>query len=272
MSTYQQVDPAKFINVSQQLPAHGRGAWVKEGIDFEYRYTINPPGAARIGTVAEKSLAHWAVAAGAAAIQRRLQKLGFMGMISAGDYGCWGSVTDAAFRKFQAASKDPDGGAQLVVDGLCGRSDSRALWTPLIDAAEKQYGIPSHFLRGEMYHESNLDAGAVGYYIYYQRSDGSTRYGGVDRGIAQCNSDANSSVTWDQAFDPTFIIPWSASRMKTYYNKFKSSYPSQPDSVLWDAAICAHNNPTAAEAWAKAGMPTTTDAASYVSAVKSAIY
>jgi hypothetical protein len=272
--TYTQVDPESFIHLdtATPLPTHGRGAWTPYGIGFDTRYRTVPKDLAipypQLGTIPDRNLDCWAVAAGIHALQRRLIQLSFLEPVAPSEFGFFGPRTDAAVRAFQAATKDPGTSQKLEVDGIVGRTDSRALWTPLIDAAEKSFAIPQHILRGETMHESALDVGAVGWYIFYEGAD----YRGVDRGMSQINSRANASITWAQAFDPVFALPWSARRLRTYHDGFESDFPNRAQSLYWDAAICAHNNPSAARAWVKASEPTTTAAATYVSSVRKAIY
>jgi peptidoglycan hydrolase-like protein with peptidoglycan-binding domain len=266
MATLFEVDPETFINQAASEPANGRGAWTRKGIDFDYRYSLAPKKSLRIGKRCEVSLDHWAVAAGVWAIQRRLRSLGYMDEIPTNLRGIFNYRTKQAVKRFQADNRDPDGGAELVVDGTVGRSDARALWTPVIDKAERMNGIPNHLLLGETNHESALDPGAIGYYIYYPG------YRGVDRGMSQINSLYNPQVSWMDAYHPHTSINWSGERLRSYYNKYKKDYPDQPDDVLWDAAVCAHNNPSAAGTWARTGNAPTEQAAGYVQAVKNAIY
>lgn len=275
MATFLQVDPERLVDQTNHVPLHGRGAWTKEGIGFDYRPRLNPLGYPRIGTVAEKSLAHWAVAAGVAAIQRRLSAFGFMAPLPDDELGVFGPKTSQGVQAFQSDNADPASGGALWVDGIVGSSDSRALWTPEIDMAEDRYGIPDHLLRGEVNHESAMDAGAIGYIIYYAKIIGTQttyQYRGVDRGLCQINSVAHSEVSWRDAMDPTVSIPWSGASLRAHYDQFKKWYPQQLTSVLWDAAVCAHNNPAAATNWARYGSAPTEAAALYVGYVKTARY
>lgn len=273
---FNQVDPETFVKPAQTLPPNGRGAWTRTGIGFDYRYALNPEGEPRIGTVCERSLDHWAVGAGSWAIQSRLIVLGHLEALQDAEWGIFGPKTKAAVSAFQEVSTDPAGkGVPLSVDGTVGRSDARALFTPLIEAAERAYRIPADLLVGETNHESRLDPGALGYFIYYSSPQGSSTnlaYRGVDRSMSQINSRAQAQATWAQAFDPVFSLDWSAKRLRTYHDSYAALYPSQSDGVLWDAAVCAHNNPSAASTWARTGQPPTVAAATYVSGVKTARY
>lgn len=266
MSTLFEVNPDSFIDKSTQSPAFGRGAWAKSGIGFDYRYMVSPSVETRIGTLAEVSLSHWAVAAGSWAIQQRLIELGFLAPVDDSERGIFGLKTKAAVIAFQKANVDPDGGRQLDADGTVGKSDARALFTPAILTAEKTYGIPNRLLVGETNFESMLDPGAVGYYIYYPD------YRGVDRGMSQINGLSNSQVSWLQAFNPAFSADWSGARLRSFFDRYHVAYPRQSVSSLWDAAICAHNNPSAAGVWAATGIAPTAAAAKYVAGVKNAIY
>jgi hypothetical protein len=267
---FNQVNPEKFVEPLHGKPANGRGAWTRTGIGFDYRYMINPETQPRIGTVCERSLDHWAVGAGTWAIQSRLIALEYLPPIANAEWGIFGPKTEAAVSTFQQGNLDPAGkGVRLAVDGTVGRSDARALFTPLIKVAQADYHIPDDLLLGETNHESRLDPGALGYFIYY----GSTLdYRGVDRGMSQINSKANAGISWAQAFDPVFSLEWSAKRLREYHDTFAVRYPDQPQQVLWDAAVCAHNNPSAATIWARTGNPPTETAAAYVSGVKMARY
>jgi len=269
MAIYPSVDPERFIDPTRNLPANGRGAWTREGIGFLNRYTINPDGQPRIGTVAEQSLAHWSVAAGCHTIQTELIRAGHLAALADGERGIFGPRTHTAVKAFQYANTDPETGAQLVVDGIFGRPDARALFTPIIDAAEARHGVPRHLLRGECNHESALDPGSVGFYIYYGTE---FEYRGVDRSAFQINSKAWASITWAQAYDFRFAADWSAKRMRYYRDLFASRYPGKSNDLYWDAAVLAHNNPSAAGKYANTGVMPSSSAAAYVSGVLNAIY
>lgn len=265
MTVFHDIDPMlAFIRVNQSLPAFGRGAWTRTGIGFEYRYMINPVGQARIGTVAEKSLAHWAVAAGTWGIQERLISLGHMEPIDISEAGIFGPKTEAAVKGFQGRNNDPESGTALTVDGIVGMSDARGLFGSMIDDTELKYKIPERFLLGETNHESRLDPGAIGYYIYYPD------FRGVDRGLSQINS--KTYADWFRSMSPAFAIDWSGARLRKAFDDFTKAYPSRAAATLWDAAICNHNSPAAAAQWAKNGIPPSDLAATYVSNTKAARY
>lgn len=259
-----QVDPEGFVDETSE-PEHGRGAWNRKGIDFDYRYALSPTQAQRIGTRCEESLDHWAVGAGCLAIQHRLANLHFYEM-RASERGVFNSRMKTAVKAFQGQNSDPINGAQLQQDGTVGTSDARALFTPVILEAERKYRVPDKLLLGETVHESALDPGAVGYYVYYPD------YRGIDRGMSQINSRANAIVSWGDAFNPSFAIDWSGHRLRTIFDQFKAQFPSTSEFELWNAAVCAHNNPSAAGKWARDGVPPTPEAAKYVQAVRNSTY
>jgi len=261
---YREVDPESFIDVPNATPEHGRGAWTREGIDFDYRYRLAPLARQRVGRHPDRSLSHWAVAAGTAAIQRRLVELECLDPVV--DHGVFNRKTAEAVSRFQLMENDPDGGAELIVDGIVGRSDARALFTPLVDQAEVTHRIPNRLLLGQTVHESALDPGAVGYFIFYPD------YRGVDRGFSQINSRAHPDITWQQAFDPVFALRYSGKRMRETYDTYRKAHPKRRKAVLWDAAVCAHNSPVNGKKWAQTGTAPTEQAASYVAAVKNARY
>jgi hypothetical protein len=267
MATFTSIDPESFINTTSKTPRNGRGAWNAKGKAngaWNYAWIKGQP---NIGSNAETSLDAWACGAGVAGYQEILVQLGALTVKFR--RGVFGKSTMEAVKRFQGKSFDPETSKPLQVDGTIGTSDARALLTPIIDKAEKKYGIPDHNLRGETKLESGLDVGAVGYYIYYGSS---LAYRGVDRSSSQINSAAHPNITWDDAFNPFFAIDWSGARMRGAYDSFKKANPRTSDSILWDAAVCYHNNPSAAQVWARNGAAPTEATASYVAAAKTARY
>lgn len=259
MTTLLKVDPESLINTTKKTPKNGRGAWTKLGIDFANVYMLAPEGEKRVGSVAEKSLDHWAAAAGVRAIQIELGYQAYQpGVVD----GIWGPKTTEAVKEFQSD-------AGLTADGEFGRRSAQALFTPSIDQAEETFSIPGHFLRGMINSESALDPGAVGYYIYYGAS---LEYRGVDRGVGQINSKAHPEISWLDAFQFNIAVDYTADRLRDTFNALKKANPNQQTAVLWDAAIVSHNNPSAGRSWAKNGVPPTEAAALYVDKVKKAIY
>lgn len=269
VSTFLQIAPESFIHQPTHEPEHGRGAWTRAGIGDDYRYH-HRKGVA-VGNEAEKSLDHWAVSAAVEAIQQRLVALGHLAPRPERYRGTFGSATRRAVMEFQRHNVDPEENRRLEVDGTVGRADARSLWTPVIDRETARARIPDRLLRGLLNHESRIDPGALGFYIYYQQDDGSTRYGGVDRGIGQVNSQANPQLTWLEAFRPWTAIEWSATRLRRTFAGFKLDYPAREDAMVWDAAVCAHNSPARARDWLENGRPSA-EAAAYVAAVKAARY
>jgi peptidoglycan hydrolase-like protein with peptidoglycan-binding domain len=266
MALFTEVDPEKFIDTRAKTPLHGRGAWNSKGkANGSWRYE-RIEGKPNIGTDCEKSLDAWACGAGVYAYQQILAKRGYLTKFRKGVFG---RTTMEAVKAFQAKNLQVTNGRPLTADGTIGTTDAKALLTPLIDSAERTYGIPDRSLRGETNLESALDTGALGYFIYYGTS---LEYRGVDRSSSQINSGAHPDITWAQAFDPFFAIDWSGKRMRSAYDSFKKANPGQRDQVLWDAALCYHNNPSAATTWARQGFAPTDAAASYVAAAKTARY
>lgn len=272
MSTFQEVDPTSFINEVKQLPENGRGAWTTRGIGFSRFYKLSPKGVPRIGSECEKSLDHWAVGAGTHAMRQRLVELELIDEATGENVGRYGTGMRDSVKAFQAANVDPVDDVQLNADGVVGFGTVRAMFTPVIDEASDAKNIPNNYLRGVLWHESWLDPGAVGYYIYYINYDGTTRYGGVDRGLEQNNSRANTSVSWETAYDFRWSIEDAAKRLRGQYEKLKAKYPNRGDDVLWPAAIVSHNSPANGDSWARLGAPPTTQAAEYVQSVLKAIY
>jgi hypothetical protein len=259
MAVLTAVDPEKLVNPTKKTPANGRGAWTRSGIDFASVYMLAPEGEKRLGAVAEKSLAHWAVAAGVRAIQLELHVQGYdPGVVD----GVWGPNTTKAVKEFQ---KD----AGLVNDGEFGRKSAVAMFTPALDMWEDVHDIPNKLLRGMINSESALDPGAVGYYIYYGEK---LEYRGVDRGPGQINSKAHPEISWLDAFDFNFATSYTAARLRETFDSLKKANPKQKTAVLWDAAVVSHNNPSAGRLWARDGVPPTEAAALYVDKVKKAIY
>jgi hypothetical protein len=263
MATFLTVDPAKFISLDKQTPEHGRGAWTRAGIGDDYRYHVRKKTQIQVGNEAEKSLDHWAVSAGVDAIQARLTALGHLTKRDAAHRGNYGGDTKVAVAEFQAVQ----GWSPL---GVAGHDTSKALFTPLIDAAETKYEIPDHFLRGMIYHESSLDPGALGWYIFYQRDDVLV-FGGVDRALAQINSKQHEDISWLDAFAPDKSVPYAGKRLRVTFDGFSDDYPKRPAAMVWDAAICSHNSPARARDWLSDGGPSP-EAAKYVGFVKGARY
>lgn len=259
MSTFSAVNPDKFIDVTAHVPANGRGAWTREGIGGDYRYHLRD--GVRVGNEAEKSLAHWAVSAGVNAIQRRLAALGILAGLPAAKEGIYTRRTRDAVVLFQRRNG-------LADDGIVGRVDGKALFTPVIDRYTAKFKIPDRLLRGKLMHESALDPGAVGWFVFYGPE---LRYGGVDRGMAQINSKAQPQVTWVEAFQPWTAIEWSARRLRSTFDQYTKDYADRPVQMRWDAAVCAHNSPARARDWLEDGAPGP-EAAAYVDAVKKARY
>lgn len=246
---FEEVNPNKFVKPG----IFGRRAWTKAGIGDDYRYHYRP--GVKVGEEAEKSLDHWAVSAGVYGIQARLVALGFLKAPVRGSFGYGLRTAVIAFQK----------DAGIEADGTVGISDARALWTPVIDAAESDHSIPDHWVRGQINGESSLDPGALGWQIYYPD------FRGVDRGMGQINSEAHPEITWGQSYQPWTAIEWTAKRLRDSFDTFQRQFPKTPVATLWEAAVCAHNSPVAAYDWLKTGTPSP-DARKYVDLIKAARY
>lgn len=271
--TFLDVDPATYPEM--RLTAYnGRGAWTKRGFDFPaYRLSLAPTQQERVGKNVT-DLDHWAVAAGCAAVKKRLTALGFLGTQTPAQAGTFNATTRSAVMAFQAANTNPlDDHRPLVIDGVVGTGDCAALFTPLMDAAESANGIPGHLLRGLTRAESGLDPGAVGYFMWYwDEVSQSWQWRGVDRGLCQINSVAQATSSWLECYDPDYAIFASARSLANHYGNYKRSNIQQSDTVLWQAAVLAHNNPSAGARWAQVGGPVSADAARYVSTVYGGVY
>lgn len=254
MTTFLYVDPESLVNVAKKQPENGRGAWTTEGVGDDYQYHFRR--GTKVGDEAEKSLAHWAVSVGVWGIQARLHALGYLEPRTDEQKGNYGKSTRNAVRRFQDASGLSD-------DGTVGRTDARALWGPVLEEAEAQHGIPDRWLKGLINHESALDPGAVGYYIFYPD------YRGVDRGMAQINSKAHPEIGWIKAFQPWSAIRYAGERLRKTYNQFTKDYPKASYDTRWQAAVCSHNSPLNAHSWLQDGKPNET-AAKYVAMVQRA--
>lgn len=266
------VDPEAFTEV-KSTDYKGRSAWTRRGFDYaDNRYMLSPRGKARAGSKSDLDLDHWAVAAGVHAIRLRLMQLSLIDAPDAKFVGNFGTEMQDAVKAFQSETKDVETGRPLVVDGIVGRTDAKALWTPLIDQIEGQNDIPDHLVRGMLMNESGLDPGAVGYFCWYANSDGSMRWGGVDRGLHQSNSKARANVSWVQAYDPIWAIETTGDELRQRFDALLAKYPGKDYSVYWDAAVCSHNSPAYGESWAKSGGPPNLTAATYVNHVKASVY
>jgi len=122
----------------------------------------------------------------------------------------------------------------LIPDGVIGPRTSKELFKKRVLEQEKYFFIPDNYLCKQLSLESAFDPAAVGY------TDPR------DRGIAQINSFWHPNVDDNEAFDPSFAIPWSA------------RYLSENISSLGDieAGVVAHNTGRYyARRWLEAGKP-----------------
>lgn len=233
----------------------GRGAWTRTGGLLSDNgtgayYRLNKVGEPPVGSTwaqgVDTSDAARAVNAGTKALQV------LCGLAGADADGWYGPQTDKAVRAAQAR-------LGLTVDGIAGARTLRALLTPGITVAANNNGIPLRYLGGIFAHESLLDPAAVG----YTTPD--------DHGLPQINLAAfgptsGEYVTYEQAMDPSFSIPWTAKRVRAKYNEWVGKTSADP----WEVAILNHNSPYNALRLAKTGVYPTGQAQQYVSAVLAA--
>jgi peptidoglycan hydrolase-like protein with peptidoglycan-binding domain len=237
----------------------GRGAWTRTGgllpdppggtggIGY-YRLAIT--GEAPVGSTwargSDTSDAAHAVNAGTRALQVLL------GITGADVDGWFGPQTDRAVRAAQTR-------LGLIVDGIAGPATLRKLLTPGITAAATATRVPTKVLGGIATHESMLDPAAVGYTTPH------------DHGLMQINLDAFDEdsaehITYEQAMDPNFSIPWTARRIRGQYDQWVGKTTADP----WEVAILYHNSPYNSLRLAKSGVYPSTQAQQYVASVLSA--
>lgn len=265
MSTFADIDPTQFISQTKQTPVHGRGAWSRAGIGDSTTYHGRE--GVKVGDEAERGLDYWSVSAGVYAIQERLQALGKLTDLPPEKSGVYAKRTRLAVKAFQLENG-------IKATGEVGSLTARALWLPVLDKQETDHQIPDHWLRGIISQESAWDPGAVGWFIFYDQpsvgAGGPTlRYGGVDRGLAQINSKANSQVSWIDAFRPWKSLAWAAERLRDSFDELHRIYPNRDVALVWQAAVVNHNSPVNARAWLDTGVAND-QARAYVDAVAKA--
>lgn len=157
--------------------------------------------------------------------------------------GLFGNRTKTAVLSFQKEK-------HLYVDGIVGRKTATALFDLRADAVEALNSMPGPYIHGLMRWESAYDPGAVG-------------PNGMDKGLVQINLSAHTEISEAQALDPTFSIPYAATRMKSA----KDSFASKPE-IAWDCAIAQHNSPRKAKIWFQTGSPPDDQIALYVTRIK----
>jgi hypothetical protein len=223
------------------VPAVGRGAWSKIGKDNGSRWYEHIAGQPLDGSGATRDVNYQAVNLGVRAIQARINALGFASgarpplVVD----GLLGRNTKAGIEWVQQAKG-------LRVDGKAGPATCRALWHGLIGG-----DVPPRHLWGMMLAESVADPGAVG---------ATTP---SDRGLVQINLDAHPTITVEQAFDPTFALPYTASRLAAARLRYAAKGPELQTSC----SIAQHNAPAWADAWYATGQAPNDLIASYVARV-----
>jgi len=189
----------------------GRGAWpffYKLGLDFRN----NPQGRDAHGIYAlKKELIHNGYSQGIVAT-----------------LAYWGASVDARCREFQR-----DHG--LVVDGQLGPKTALALFHKRALEQETQFGIPNNLLCHLKSEESSNDPVAQG----FVDTD--------DEGLVQINVHFHPEISQEQAWDPSFCLPWGAKYLKDAYVFVGND---------WDGAVAAYNvGREAARLWVNAGKP-----------------
>lgn len=233
----------------------GRGAWTRtggllpDGTTGAY-YRLSKTGEAPVGSTWAKgtdtSDAAHAVNAGTKALQA------LTGITGADLDGWYGPQTDEAVRAAQTR-------LGLVVDGIAGARTMRGLLTSGITAAATASRIPLRYLGGILVHESLLDPAAVGYTTPSDHGLPQINLGAFDEGSTEY-------VTYEQAMDPAFSIPWTAKRMRGIYDQWVGKTPADP----WEVAILNHNSPYNALRLAHNGVYPTGQAQQYVASVLAA--
>lgn len=127
---------------------------------------------------------------------------------------------------------------QIKSDGIIGPETARHLMRFYAFLAEmgSTIEIPDHLLQKLGSHESGHDPVAQGYVDIH------------DEGEDQISLTNHPSITQQQAWTPSFAIPWAGSALKTFYvNQIAD----------WDGAIASYNvGQYYAVKWVKAGKPT----------------
>lgn len=235
--------------------AKGRGAWTRiggllpakpgqSGSAGYYRLSASgeePVGAAYVEGTATTD-AERAVNRGVRAIQM------LCGLTGANADGWFGTMTNTVVRSAQQR-------LGIEIDGIVGSGTMRALLTKALTATASANGVPLKYLGGLIKVESLFDPAAVGY---------STP---ADHGLPQINLAAFSAtstepISYDQALDPAFSIPWTAKRMRATYDRWNGQAAAGVDP--WEVAILNHNSPYNALRLAKTGAYPSAQSQQYV--------
>lgn len=220
---------------------NGRGAWTELGHSTgfsDYRYVKDH---AVDGSLSNEDLNAKAVWSAVKAIQTEVNRYVMPKLKVDGFYG---PVTAESIKEVQHQ-------LGLTQDGVMGPRTAEKLFTEslLPDIAQAR-GVDPSILYGQTLHESSFDPGARGY-------DHSP-----DSGLVQINLESETTVSWDQAFDPKFAFTYSANRLKAAMDKYKS----KPELQL-KCAVAAHNTPVGADAWFRSGVAPSKALAAYVADV-----
>lgn len=216
---------------------NGRGAWSVSGIGGTKKYKDETkPGPYYYLNTGKGDLSDpnvYAVNGAVKAYQRALNRRLDENLVVDGYFG---PVTSAAVTRFQELNIDATG----TPWGGIGPESSRALLLPDLRSVWKQdaaRNLPFEVTSGTIRHESNWDAGAVGY------------VDPRDVGLAQINADAHPEWSTD-----TRLQPFNAFRfVVAYYN----------DSLLFfkgnlrDSIASYNLGKGGASSWIKAGRPDT---------------
>lgn len=126
----------------------------------------------------------------------------------------------------------------LKSDGQIGSKTSTELFRRRVVQVEAQYDLPAGTIGKQILLESAYDPVAIGY------ADP------ADHGIAQINLTIHSSVTIDEAYDPTFALDWAGNYIRTSYETVAKS------ANVIKAARAAYNiGDTYAAEWLKDDFP-----------------
>jgi soluble lytic murein transglycosylase-like protein len=83
-------------------------------------------------------------------------------------------------------------------------------YNELIEQAGQQTGVPPTLLKGMLAHESMQ---------FNPKYTGGYHTDGSGRGVAAIDKNAHPEIPDDQAFNPSFAIPWAAKMLKSYYDQ-----------------------------------------------------
>lgn len=142
----------------------------------------------------------------------------------------FGPATEAQVKLFQTQSK-------IKVDGIIGPETSRYLMRVYSFQAElgSTIEMPDHLLQKLCNHESGHDPVAQGYIDEH------------DEGEVQISLTNHPAISQQQAWTPSFAIPWAGNDLKKFYVN---------EIADWDGALASYNiGQYYAVKWVKAGKP-----------------